>query len=205
MIKFTIMVPVYNQEKLIIRALDSIPKRNDIEILIIDDNSSDNTYKNINDWVTVNKNLFGSITLKKNDHNMGCGFGKNWAYSTAKGDYITTLDSDDYLYTQTFNLVLDKLYETESDMIFISNRVNNGSIWSDSTRKATWSYFIRRDFLFNSGLNYRASARRAGDYELTKALQSLNHTEENWKYVTYHYNYPREGSIVWNWDHYRRV
>ena len=205
MIKFTIMVHVYNQEELVIRALDSIPKRDDIEILIIDDNSSDNTYKNINDWVAVNKNLFGSITLKENDCNMGCGFSKNWAYSVAKGDYIITLDSDDYLYTQTFNLVLDKLYKTESDMIFISNSINNGSIWSDNTRKATWSYFIKKDFLRSTGLNYRASARRAGDYELTKAIQSLNHTEENWKYVAYHYNYPREGSIVWNWDHYGKV
>lgn len=205
MIKFTIMVPVYNQEKLVIRALDSIPKRDDIEILIIDDNSSDNTYKNILNWIDINKSKFGSLILKKNDYNMGCGFGKNWAYSVAKGYYIVTLDSDDYLYTEAYNEVLNKLYSVESDMIFIANRINSGDIWSDNTRKATWSYFIKKDFLKSTGLNYSASARRAGDYELTRALQMIDHTEEVWKDVVYHYNYPRKGSIVWNWDHYKTV
>lgn len=39
----TIMVPVYNQEQLVIEALESIPKRSDIELIIIDDKSTDNT------------------------------------------------------------------------------------------------------------------------------------------------------------------
>ena len=39
----TVIIPVYNQEELVIKALESIPKRNDIEIIVIDDGSTDKT------------------------------------------------------------------------------------------------------------------------------------------------------------------
>ena len=42
-IKVTVIVPVYNQESLIKRALESIPKRDDIEVIAIDDGSIDDT------------------------------------------------------------------------------------------------------------------------------------------------------------------
>ena len=41
--KVSVIIPVYNQEELIIRCLDSIPKRDDIEIIVINDGSTDKT------------------------------------------------------------------------------------------------------------------------------------------------------------------
>ena len=201
MIKVSIMIPNYNQEKLIIKALDSIPKRSDIELIIIDDKSTDNSWDVINNWVITNKDNFGNIVIKQNDINMGCGYSKNWAYTEAQGDYIITLDSDDYLYTEEYSTVIDRLYNMSADMIFIANKINDGSIWSNSDRKATWSYFIKNDFLKSTGLNYNPKARRAGDFELTKALQEIEREEVTLRDVVYHYNYPRENSIVWNYEH----
>ena len=43
----TIIIPVYNQETLVIRALESVPKRDDIEVIVIDDGSTDNTWNNL--------------------------------------------------------------------------------------------------------------------------------------------------------------
>ena len=46
--KVSIIIPVYNQEELVIMALDSIPKqREDIEVIVIDDGSTDDTLKNL--------------------------------------------------------------------------------------------------------------------------------------------------------------
>ena len=46
--KISIIIPVYNQEELVIRALDSIPKqRDDIEVMVIDDGSTDDRLKNL--------------------------------------------------------------------------------------------------------------------------------------------------------------
>lgn len=197
----TIMIPVYNQEQLVLRALESIPKRKDVELLIIDDCSRDNSLTVLQEWQSENEDRFFNIVIKYNPINMGCGFGKNWAYSAAKGEYIITVDSDDYVYTDKYNSVIDRLYNLDADIIFIGNTVNNGETWSHNDRKATWSYFVKNSFLKESGLNYDPNARRAGDLELTNALRELDHSEIILGDVVYHYNYPREGSIVWNHEH----
>jgi glycosyltransferase involved in cell wall biosynthesis len=41
--KVSVIIPVYNQEVLVLKALDSIPTRDDIEIIVIDDGSTDDT------------------------------------------------------------------------------------------------------------------------------------------------------------------
>ena len=51
--KLTVIVPVYNQENLILRALYSIPNRQDIHVVIINDGSTDNTKKKLMSlWTT---------------------------------------------------------------------------------------------------------------------------------------------------------
>ena len=200
MIKVSIIIPVYNQERLVLKALDSIPKRKDIEVIVTDDKSTDHTWSNLVGWQQIHSNDFGNLVLERNQQNMGCGYSKNWMYTRAQGEYIITLDSDDYLYTDKYNEILDKIYNLNADMIFVGNKINDGSIWTSNDRKATWSYFVKNKFLKDNNLNYKKSARRAGDFELTKALQQLPHEEIILKDIVYHYNYPRKGSIVWNYE-----
>ena len=52
--KLSIIVPVYNQENLIIRALDSIPKREDIEVIVVNDGSTDSTLEKVAQWIYDN-------------------------------------------------------------------------------------------------------------------------------------------------------
>ena len=47
MIKLSILTPVWNQEELVIKGLDSIPRRDDIEVIVRDDGSTDNTLANL--------------------------------------------------------------------------------------------------------------------------------------------------------------
>ena len=204
----SIMMPNYNQKDLILKALESIPKRNDIELIIIDDVSTDGSLDIIRTWVEENKELFYDIILKVNDTNMGCGFGKNWAYTNSRGRYVTTLDSDDYLYTDIYSELINRLYLTNSDVITIANDINCGEKWSElytrgplMRRCATWSYFCKNDFLRSHNLNYNKEARRAGDLELSKKILNCRPVYEIWDLVAYHYNYPRQNSIVWNYDH----
>ena len=44
-IKLSVIIPAYNQEQLVLQAIDSIPERNDIEIIVIDDCSFDDTFE----------------------------------------------------------------------------------------------------------------------------------------------------------------
>ena len=46
-IKRSVIIPCYNQQDLVTKAIDSIPKRDDIEIIVIDDGSLDYTWDNL--------------------------------------------------------------------------------------------------------------------------------------------------------------
>lgn len=50
-IKLTVIIPVYNQEELISRALYSVPNRKDIEVIVVNDGSVDRTEEKIKEWL----------------------------------------------------------------------------------------------------------------------------------------------------------
>lgn len=193
MINVSIIIPMYNAEEFIIRALDSIPVREDIEVLCIDDCSADNTYNIVKEYKDTHEL---NIKLFKNAVNSGTGFTTNVGYDNAIGKWIIGLDNDDYLLTDQYNTVLNHLYDLEDfDIVFIGNEVNEGDPWKATDRTAIWCYFIKRDFL---GSNRMPLGRWAADYYLTKHLLSLDPKIYNTKLIAYHYNYPRVGSIIWN-------
>ena len=49
--KLTVIIPVYNQEELILRALYSIPNREDVQIIVVNDGSTDRTHDKILDFL----------------------------------------------------------------------------------------------------------------------------------------------------------
>lgn len=192
-IKLTIIVPVYNQEELITRALDSIPKREDIEVLIINDCSTDNTLEVVKEWIKNNPYLTSRII--SHEVNKGLGEAKNTGYDNARGEYINQLDSDDYLYTEEYNKVIDMLDGT--DMVYINLKANDGRIF-DVNKESQHGLcggparFIRKEFL---GDTRCPKIRASEDWYLNDELQKKPHTDNFTGIVAYHYNFPREGSL----------
>lgn len=89
----SVILPAYNAEKTITKALTSILRQSyqNLEILIYDDASSDTT-KLIIQSIILNEpraKLFGDIK------NMGVGYARNYLLQKTKGDYFAFLDSDD--------------------------------------------------------------------------------------------------------------
>lgn len=189
-IKLSIIVPVYNQQDLIIKALDSIPKREDIEIIIINDGSTDNTLDICEEWLKDNK-----AKLITYGDNKGLWYAKNIAYDNASGEYINELDSDDYLYTEEYKKVINQLDGT--DIVYMDLKMNDGTILKfNETSKLKWgsgcARFIRRDFLADT----RCPEIRYGeDWYLSNELNKKNPTEKYTHIIGYHYNSPREGSM----------
>lgn len=100
----SVIVPAYNVEKYVEQCIDSLLNQTfkDIEIIIIDDCSTDKTFEIIN-------NKYGKIpnvSIFKNDVNIGQGQTRNKAMKIAKGKYIYFLDSDDVLLSHG----LERLY-----------------------------------------------------------------------------------------------
>ena len=191
--KLSIIIAVYNQEKLIIKALDSIPRRNDIEVLICNDGSTDNTLNVINEYKANHSEL--NIKIINNEVNKGLGSTKNILYDNATGEYISELDSDDYYYTDEFNKVIDSI--DNEDIIYQDMKVNNGSVFHITKENRTGYCggpfrIIKREFLGES----RCKDVKAGeDYFLNLELISKNPVEKYTNIIGYHYNYPREGSL----------
>jgi glycosyltransferase involved in cell wall biosynthesis len=91
MTKVSVIIPTYNRADKVCRAISSIIDQTykDIEIIVIDDASTDTTIKRLDE--------FGSqIKIIRHEKNMGVSAARNSGIRTAKGEYIALLDSDDY-------------------------------------------------------------------------------------------------------------
>ena len=94
--KFSIIIPVYNQEKYIKRVIRSIQNQSykNIEIIFVDDASKDNSVKEIKKYQIKDKR----ITLIRHNVNKGTFITRNDGASISQGEYITFIDPDDLFY-----------------------------------------------------------------------------------------------------------
>ena len=92
--KVSFIIPVFNRENTIKRCIESILKQEDdnVEIIIINDGSTDNTSKVISKYIINNE-----IVCIEYFNNRGVNYARNRGIEKATGDYIIFLDSDDYL------------------------------------------------------------------------------------------------------------
>ena len=109
----TVIIDVYNGEKFINKCLDSVINQTykNLDILIIDDGSTDNTYKLIKDY----KDKRIRVIRQKN---MGLSLARNVGLDNAKGDYLYFIDIDDYIELDTIEYLykLIKKYKTNISM-----------------------------------------------------------------------------------------
>lgn len=129
--KLTVIIPYYNRESVIRETIESIQEqtRKDIRILLIDDGSTDNIKKILDDLNTKHDNI---DYIYKN--NGGVSSARNLGIENSKTEYICFLDSDD-LYTENFvKIMLRDIEETNSDISFCSyNFYNNGNVTEAKT------------------------------------------------------------------------
>ncbi len=95
--KISVIIPVYNTGKYIKKCLDSIFNQTmkNIEIIIINDGSTDDSEKIIHDWIDQHKTNMEIRYFKK--ENSGLSDARNYGVNKATGDYISFVDSDDYI------------------------------------------------------------------------------------------------------------
>lgn len=189
-IKVTIIIPVYNQQDLVIRALKSIPIKEDIEIIVIDDGSTDNTFNNL---INYRENINQNIAVLYNKTNKGVAYTVNKGFDNANGEYIVLLGSDDYFYTENFEKAMNELDGT--DFIFFQTKNNYGMVELDEHNKCGSFKFMRKDFI----KNFRNDEFRiAGeDYHLWNEMIKLNPSIKEIDLIVKYYNYPRKGSLNW--------
>jgi glycosyltransferase involved in cell wall biosynthesis len=92
-----VIIPVYNGERTILRAMESVLKQSVgvKEIWVIDDCSSDNTVALISDYLQEFKEELPRIKILSSDKNCGPGLSRNKAWDLSQAEYIAFLDADD--------------------------------------------------------------------------------------------------------------
>lgn len=104
--KISVIVPVYNVEKYLNRCVNSILVQTfkDFEIILIDDGSTDRSAEICDEWSYKNDKI---KVLHKN--NGGQSSARNVGLSVAQGEYISFVDSDDWIEPDMFEYLYDLL------------------------------------------------------------------------------------------------
>ena len=127
--KVSIIVPVYNVEKYLARCLDSLVNQtlDDIEIIVVNDGTKDNSQLIIDQYVKNYPNKVYSF-IKENG---GLGDARNFGMKHAKADYIGFVDSDDYVENRMYELLYNKAVLEEADLVLCDLEYE----WEDSSKR----------------------------------------------------------------------
>lgn len=109
----SIIIPAYNIENHIEKCLDSLLNQTykNLDIIIVDDGSSDNTGKIIDDYASEHKNI--KVIHKKNS---GVSAARNSGIEVANGDYIGFVDGDDTVDEEMFEVLIDNAIKYGADI-----------------------------------------------------------------------------------------
>ena len=170
--KISIIVPVYNVEKYIDKCLNSLVNQTlkNIEIIVVNDGSPDNSQKIIDKYVKKYPTLIKSY-IKENG---GQGSARNYGLEKSNGEYIMYVDSDDYIEPNMAELMYTKAKKEFSDIVVCGNYVvdeenriikeERSHDFDKSLKKenflfgkmAVWNKIYKRNLLIDNNLTFRS-------------------------------------------------
>ena len=120
----SVIIPVFNVEKYIDRTITSVFDQTyeDIEIVIVDDVSSDKTGEIIKNY----QRMHSEIVYFLQPRNMGAGYARNKALELAKGQYVAFLDADDLWKPTKIEKQIKLLNEKDGSFCFTSIEMIDG-------------------------------------------------------------------------------
>ena len=168
--KVSVIVPVYNVEKYIDKCLNSLVNQTleDIEIIVVNDGSPDNSQEIIDKYVKDYPNKVKSY-IKENG---GQGSARNYGLKYATGEYVGYVDSDDYVNLDMYEKMYKCAKTTKSDVVICGNNVisiegalikeESAIIYSDTKldilfgKMAVWNKLYKKDFLVKKNIEFRS-------------------------------------------------
>ncbi len=168
--KISVVVPVYNVEEYIDKCLNSLVNQTlkDIEIIVVNDGSKDNSQKIIDDYVKKYPKKVKSF-IKENG---GQGSARNLGIDKSSGEYISFVDSDDWLELDALEKMYNLAQKDKADVVVCGNKVvsidgkvlkNEPSIiYNDTTldilygKMAVWNKIYKREVILKNNIKFRS-------------------------------------------------
>lgn len=126
---YSFIIPHYNLPRLLRRCVDSIPKRDDVEIIVVDD-CSDNRYRS--DIYTI-RDSYSNLRLIELNENKGGGYARNQGLKYATGKWVIFADSDDF-FNYCINQILDEYADAPEDLIFFKTNSVDCETYENANR-----------------------------------------------------------------------
>ena len=119
--KLTVVMPVYNEKKTIIKVIDRVLKEEKVhEVLVIDDGSADGTRE-----LLLRSALDSRVKVLLHDKNMGKGAALRTGFAMATGDVTIVQDADCEYDPAEYNNLLDPIEKGEADVVY-GSRLSGG-------------------------------------------------------------------------------
>ncbi len=159
-IKYSVIIPVYNAERTLKRCLDSLlgQKREDVEIILINDGSSDGSRAILEDYGSRFLNV-----RAVHQENAGVSAARNRGLDEAEGKYITFVDSDDYVSENYFRAMDEAGEKEDSDLIVFAKDIAGQGIDESNLYKkmcAASSLQEQRELLLSSRIIFQPPYKR---------------------------------------------
>ena len=120
----SVIIPTYNRSEFLAESIISVWEQiyRPIEVLVIDDGSTDDTKNKVNNLIDKFERENFKIIYKYQE-NKGSNVARNLGMNLANGKWVQFLDSDDLLEKNKFKIQLKALFETNSDIAICNFRI----------------------------------------------------------------------------------
>lgn len=110
----SVIVPIYNVEDYLDRCVDSIINQTykNLEIILVDDGSPDNCPQMCDDYAKKDSRI--KVVHKENG---GLSDARNAGMKVATGEYVSFIDSDDYISLDFYEILLQTMIDNDSDIV----------------------------------------------------------------------------------------
>lgn len=182
----TVVIPVYNRERLVVSALDSIAAQkcgDRIQVIVVDDRSTDSTFKTVEEWISRHSEM--NVVLLKTDVKGSSG-ARNRGLAEVTTRFTMFFDSDDRMMLGFLNRVVERLEMTDADIVGWDVRFTGQGKAKRlfSAEKAWMNHLVHGSLSTQRYVALTSLFRAAGgwnekldgwtDYELGVRLLSLN-------------------------------
>ncbi|WP_413359245.1 glycosyltransferase [Prochlorococcus sp. MIT 1201] len=173
--KAAVCVSLYNYEKTIIRALESVLQQSlkEIELIVVDDHSSDQGPNKVKQWLEQHANRFVRTQLVRHHQNAGLAAARNSAFNLARANWCFVLDADNSLQASAVEACLNVATAASAEIAvvhpLVMRRENNDDGTTHTELLAgglSWqkSMFLERNIVDAMALVRRVAWNKVGGY-----------------------------------------